>query len=242
MIVTGQARTSKCGGPPIEYAPDGQIGVYSESAKTFVYVSKVDPKGIASISKWKALIADAAARNGLPEAWIAGFMLQESRGNQNALSPAGAIGLMQLMPISGNFATAASIANRKVGSADLKDPTLNVLTGAKLLRTLADSPACNWNVVHMAASYNAGKVICSSKCDGKYQAGWGWHVVEDCGYVGHVIQSINAAVVSGQFNGTIESRSVKATARGIKAFVIAAGIVAAVGYAWTQRAVLLGNQ
>src|SRR3546814_12748956 len=43
-------------------------------------------------------VAAAARRFGIPEAWIWAVMRVESRGNSRAVSRAGAMGLMQIMP------------------------------------------------------------------------------------------------------------------------------------------------
>jgi soluble lytic murein transglycosylase-like protein len=43
-------------------------------------------------------VREAARTFGLPESWIHAVIRQESRGRPNAVSRAGAMGLMQLMP------------------------------------------------------------------------------------------------------------------------------------------------
>lgn len=75
-----------------------------------------------------AIIARAAAANGVPEALIRAVIHVESRFRTDAVSPAGAQGLMQLMPV-----TAESLAVE-----DPFDPEQNVTAGARLLRKLAD--------------------------------------------------------------------------------------------------------
>src|SRR3954470_8506788 len=71
-------------------------------------------------------LADAAAdRYGLPRGLVRSLMSAESANRPNAVSPKGAIGLMQLMP-----ATA-----RELG-ADPRDPAQNVDAGTRYLRDL----------------------------------------------------------------------------------------------------------
>ena len=87
-------------------------------------------------------------------ALIHGIIRQESLFNTDVVSPAGAIGLMQLMP-----ATATSEA-RKLGQrggvpvAQLRNPAENVMLGAHYL----DDMIANWNGSYILAiaSYNAG--------------------------------------------------------------------------------------
>lgn len=72
---------------------------------------------------------------------------QESKFNISAYSPAGAVGLAQLMP-----STASSIG------VDPYDPLQNVLGGAKHLRTLLNSfdNGNPYGVTNAIAAYNAG--------------------------------------------------------------------------------------
>jgi hypothetical protein len=88
-------------------------------------------------------VADAECRHGLPAGLLDALVLQESRYLPDALSPAGAAGLAQLMP-----ATA-----RTLGVADRLDPLANVDGGARFLRAMLD----RFGSVSLAlAAYNAG--------------------------------------------------------------------------------------
>lgn len=49
-------------------------------------------------SRWGGLAKAQAARTGNPESWEIAFLFVESSGNERAVSPAGAVGLYQLMP------------------------------------------------------------------------------------------------------------------------------------------------
>jgi soluble lytic murein transglycosylase-like protein len=94
----------------------------------------------------KRLAADSAKRNNLPEALIRSVMHAESGFQPNALSPKGAIGLMQLMP-----ATAEQL------HADPYDPKQNVEAGTAYLRALLIKYEKNDDQVARAvAAYNAG--------------------------------------------------------------------------------------
>lgn len=93
-------------------------------------------------------IAEASRRFGIPAAWIRAVMRAESSGDPQALSHAGAIGLMQVMP-----ATWASLRVRHRLGADPYDPRNNILAGTAYLRELHDRYG---SVVAMLAAYNAG--------------------------------------------------------------------------------------
>jgi soluble lytic murein transglycosylase-like protein len=93
-------------------------------------------------------VAEAAQRFGIPEAWIWRVMHAESRGNRRAVSPAGAMGLMQVMP-----ATWAMLTSRHRLGADPFDVRANILAGAAYLRAMWDRYR---DVRLMLAAYNAG--------------------------------------------------------------------------------------
>ena len=78
----------------------------------------------------------------------------ESNFNAGAVSPAGARGLMQIMPatagwITGTTATGA-IARR------LRDPALNLELGQQYLAHLAGLEVVRGNLLHLLAAYNSG--------------------------------------------------------------------------------------
>jgi soluble lytic murein transglycosylase-like protein len=92
-----------------------------------------------------AELADAAAaKYGIPPALIRSVMAQESANRTNAVSPKGAIGLMQLMP-----GTARDLG------VDPNDPVQNVDGGARLLRDLLVK--YDLRLWHALAAYNAGE-------------------------------------------------------------------------------------
>lgn len=100
--------------------------------------------GIASPPPTPRELADAAAdRYGLPRELVRGVMAAESGFQPLAISPKGAIGLMQLMP-----GTALALG------ADPHDPAQNVDAGARYLRDLLEK--YNYGLRHALAAYNAG--------------------------------------------------------------------------------------
>jgi soluble lytic murein transglycosylase-like protein len=89
-------------------------------------------------------LADAAAdRYGLPPQLVRSVMAAESAFQPQAVSPKGAIGLMQLMPSTA----------QKLG-ADPYDPAQNVDAGARYLRDLLKR--YDNQLWHALAAYNAG--------------------------------------------------------------------------------------
>src|SRR5690606_32555855 len=97
---------------------------------------------------YDAYIAEASQRFGIPQAWIAAVMRAESAGDVDALSSAGAMGLMQVMP-----ETWASLRARHGLGSDPHDPRDNILAGTAYLREMWDRYR---DVVAMLAAYNAG--------------------------------------------------------------------------------------
>lgn len=93
-------------------------------------------------------IAEAAQRFSIPVAWIRAVMRIESRGNPRAISPAGAMGLMQIMP-----ATWTNLSARYSLGADPFDPRANIHAGAAYLRLMWDRYG---DLAAMLAAYNAG--------------------------------------------------------------------------------------
>jgi soluble lytic murein transglycosylase-like protein len=53
---------------------------------------------VAARTPFAAFVAEASQRFGIPAAWISAAMRAESFGDMRAISPKGAIGLMQIMP------------------------------------------------------------------------------------------------------------------------------------------------
>lgn len=95
----------------------------------------------------------AAAREGLPPALMAAVIRQESAFDHRAISPAGAVGLMQLMP-----GTAAEMAvdlrPQLVDEEALTDPALSLELGARYMAEMLERFDGSW--IAALVSYNAG--------------------------------------------------------------------------------------
>jgi hypothetical protein len=110
-------------------------------AEPFSNAAQVAPYPIA------ATVTEAAKRFGIPASWIAAVMQAESGRDARALSPRGAMGLMQIMP-----QTWATLRPRYGLGADPFDPHDNIIAGAAYLRELHD----RYGSPGFLAAYNAG--------------------------------------------------------------------------------------
>ena len=81
----------------------------------------------------RGILAEASHRFGIPELWIRAVIQAESLGDVRAVSPKGAIGLMQIMP-----ETWSDLRLRYDLGADPFDPHDNIAAGAAYLRELHD--------------------------------------------------------------------------------------------------------
>jgi cell wall-associated NlpC family hydrolase len=97
----------------------------------------------SAVAAYAARFAAVEAQYHLPAGLLAAVAQQESGGNPNAVSPAGAIGLMQLMP-----GTAAGLG------VDPHDPVQSIDAAARILS--ASLRRYNGSVPLALAAYNAG--------------------------------------------------------------------------------------
>ncbi len=133
-------------------APASADPTRNEAASAFASTadgsSDRSPVVVLPADPWAAHIADAARRFDVPERWIRAVMAVESVNDPAALSPKGAIGLMQVMPTTWDELRA------KHGLGD--DPWRsrdNILAGTAYLREMHDRYG---SVAAMLAAYNAG--------------------------------------------------------------------------------------
>lgn len=97
--------------------------------------------------RWQSYIDEAAARFNVPASWIRAVIRAESKGDPKAVSPKGAIGLMQLMPH-----TYAQLRIRFGLGDDPTDPHDNIIAGTAYLRDLYE----RFGPAGFIAAYNAG--------------------------------------------------------------------------------------
>ncbi len=100
-------------------------------------------------------IVDIQARRYNLDPWLVeGLIRQESMYNSRSLSPAGARGLMQIMPRTGKQLFKRSHPHEKFETDDLFDPETNIQLGVQYLSTLMRK--YKGNGVHILITYNAG--------------------------------------------------------------------------------------
>lgn len=108
----------------------------------------VQPAAQQTRDPFAAHVAEASLRFGIPPGWIRAVQHVESRGNPRAVSPKGAMGLMQIMP-----ETWAALRARHALGDDPFDPRENIFAGAAYLREMHDRYG---SITAMLAAYNAG--------------------------------------------------------------------------------------
>ena len=130
---------------------DTRVDSLMELYKTTGAMPVAKPKPIASnaiISSnprtWDSTIEQAAAFHDVDPRLVHAIIQTESAYNPNAISIAGAEGLMQLMP-----ATAV-----RVGVKDSFDPAQNIFGGAQVLKEMMGR--YDGNIIKALAAYNAG--------------------------------------------------------------------------------------
>ncbi len=131
--------------------PDGVISFSNTPSKGSRKVAREASIAMPSdhsaerFTRYDAHIREAATLYQIPEALIRAVIKAESNYDPRAVSPAGAHGLMQLMP----FTAEAMMVQ------DIFDPRQNILGGTRYLRILAN--LFNGDIHLTVAGYNAGE-------------------------------------------------------------------------------------
>jgi soluble lytic murein transglycosylase len=130
-------------------------GWYTESIETLAQVGELDDVRLRYPRPYSDVIAEASKLTQLPSDWILAVMRQESLFRGDAVSRAGARGLMQMLP-----ATATAVERRwhlTPPDRDLPfDATADVQLGAAYLRELLDRYGGQLGL--SLAAYNAGPI------------------------------------------------------------------------------------
>lgn len=124
-------------------------GLFLECASTYAEPASAETSMLQAPGDPNAAhIAEASQRFGIPAHWIRAIQDTESDGNPNAVSAAGAMGLMQVMP-----ETWEEMRIRYGLDTNPFDPHDNILAGTAYLREMFDRYG---DITGMLAAYNAG--------------------------------------------------------------------------------------
>lgn len=136
-------------------SPDGRVYYTDEPKKGFDYrlIIRTRPRTYARDVKFMSgnklkyidMIAKAAAKHQMDPKLLHAVIQAESAYNANAVSSAGAVGLMQLMPDTA----------RRYGVIDRRDAEQNIDGGTRYLKDLL--AMFNSNLKLAVAGYNAGE-------------------------------------------------------------------------------------
>ena len=107
----------------------------------------ITPAEAAPLDQFQAHISEASQRFAIPESWIRAVIIAESRGDRQAVSPRGAMGLMQLMP-----GTWDELREQHGLGTDPYDPRTNILAGTAYLKAMYE----RFGSPGLFAAYNAG--------------------------------------------------------------------------------------
>jgi len=129
-----------------------------------IYKNSLSPDGLQALPEafWKnyypvaygGIIERRARDLGIDPFFVNSLIRQESLFDPRALSPAGARGLMQIMPETGRKMHEKSAAETPYDSETLFDPEVNIGLGIRYLRHLTDE--FGGEKAHLLISYNAG--------------------------------------------------------------------------------------
>lgn len=129
------------------------LGVFAVATLAHPFCVVGEPVAVGQqLDRWEPFIAEASARFAVPEPWIRAVMEAESAGRMTLdgrpiTSPAGAMGLMQVMP-----ATYEEMRRQHDLGRDPHDPRDNILAGTAYLRALYE----RFGFPGLFAAYNAG--------------------------------------------------------------------------------------
>lgn len=124
------------------------ISAGATGASPAASMPQAKPTAIDLRDPYGGAIDEAATRFGIPAAWIRAVIRIESGDDPRAVSPVGAMGLMQVMP-----STWAALTARHALGGDPFDIRANILAGTAYLRELIDRYA---DLPTALAAYNAG--------------------------------------------------------------------------------------
>jgi hypothetical protein len=146
---------NNCGGARWRTDSSGLIEVEGQGVPLLDPSDGRYPEMVATWNNFGGYLGPAADANGLPRSWAlafacveTGFLSGDPNAQAGAVSGAGAVGVMQLMP---QYFTQYS-------RDQLLDPSINIPTGVAFIKTLCASASCPWRceLPYLGSVYNAG--------------------------------------------------------------------------------------
>lgn len=181
-----------CGGLQWQNLPSGLIEIQGEGIPTLKAGTAAFNNMAATWKNWGALLTRAARTHDVPVSWLLAIATMETGSwaadpdkQARIVSPAGAVGVMQVMP-----ATAGGYGRT---GADMANPRLNIDTAANLVADLKKKN--EGGLPAIAARYNSGR-LCSA---GRNE----WNLLADANYPRRVMEWNNAAILSGMVQNNI---------------------------------------
>lgn len=151
------------------------------------------------VGQWRELAAAAAAKYGISAVWVLAVIWQESRGNRNAHSADGGLGLMQL--------TSSGVKHGHT-TDEIMAPELNIDLGARELARVQKSGwaqmidgvpvSPTFDLPAVASMYNAGETASgfphlNEGTNPKFQSRWGLRC--SVGYIDSVVAANNTQLL-----------------------------------------------
>lgn len=179
-----------CGGKRWKLLPSGLIEVEGEGIPVVAPGSPSFQNMARTWQNWGPLLARAASKYNLPVPYMlavatmeTGHLSTSPEKQAHALSPVGAIGVMQIMPFNAKPFGLSS-------PEELFDPAKNIDVGAQIL-TKSNSNPRNGGLPGISAMYNSGR-LCTTDA-GRNE----WMLLADANYPRRVIEWNNTAIQSG---------------------------------------------
>ena len=130
--------------PNVTLTNEIRAGIFLEGLR--IDTSIIRPKHIVeSISPWEQYIKKYSSVYGVEPDLVRAIIYAESKGKPSVVSRDGALGLMQLMPITANF----------MGISNPLDPEENIKAGVKYIAWLVKNSE-KYDDTHLLWAWNAG--------------------------------------------------------------------------------------
>ncbi len=127
--------------------PPRQVGAAAATTVVPEHITSLSPYWRSQMQRWTPLITQEAQRREFDPDFVAALIWKESRGDPNAIGPAGSVGLMQVMPKEAGFSWRPT-------TAALLDPSLNVAWGTRTLSIIVGQG--KGDLYAALAAYNGG--------------------------------------------------------------------------------------